>query len=245
MGGRGAVREFSLDRVLVEPGDGAQPPGDGGACAARPSRSRAKVSMSARRTANGEMERVRHQAVNWRRSSAQASRVRLRYPARNPARANRSASVKAGLIVASAVDGAAVVIGYLPDELRPGKLGQQRAPAIKRKPTVSSALRPRQVTICWSRSPDRSPERCSRSPNVWVSMSARPAWRLARRRASSVHAGPAGRCASRHFPDDPERVIGCGRSFSGCVRHAGLHGRGRPGAPYPVWLSAGSWLGDR
>jgi hypothetical protein len=46
--------------------------------------------------------------------------------------------VKAGWMVASAVDGAAVVIGYLPDELRPGKLGQQRAPAIKRKPTVSS-----------------------------------------------------------------------------------------------------------
>src|SRR5256885_14365937 len=97
----------------------------------RASRSRAKVSMSARRTADRETERARHQVVNWRRSSAQASRIRPRYPARNPARANRSASVKAGWIVASAVDGAAVVIGHLPDELRPGKLGQQRGPAIK------------------------------------------------------------------------------------------------------------------
>ena len=58
--------------------------------------------------------------------------------------------------MASAVDGAAVVIGHLPDELRPGKLGQQRAPAIKRNLTVSSALRSRQVTIHSSRSRNRS-----------------------------------------------------------------------------------------
>jgi hypothetical protein len=32
--GRGVVEEFFLDGVLVEPGDGAQPPGDGGAGAA-------------------------------------------------------------------------------------------------------------------------------------------------------------------------------------------------------------------
>ena len=29
--GRGVIEEFLLDRVAVEPGDGAQPPGDGGA----------------------------------------------------------------------------------------------------------------------------------------------------------------------------------------------------------------------
>ena len=34
MGGRGVIEEFFLDGVLVEPGDGAQPPGDGGAGAA-------------------------------------------------------------------------------------------------------------------------------------------------------------------------------------------------------------------
>jgi hypothetical protein len=49
----------------------------------------------------------------------------------------RSASVKAGWIVASAVDGAAVVIGYLPDGPRPGRLGQLRVPAIERNRTVS------------------------------------------------------------------------------------------------------------
>jgi hypothetical protein len=29
--GRGVIEKLFLDRVLVEPGDGAQPPGDGGA----------------------------------------------------------------------------------------------------------------------------------------------------------------------------------------------------------------------
>src|ERR1017187_7971265 len=106
---------------------------------ARPlaSRSRANPSMSARRTANRATERVRPQVVNWRRSGAYASRVSPRYPARNPARASRSGSVKAGWIVARALDGAAVVIGYLPAGLRPGRLGQRRVPAIERKPNIS------------------------------------------------------------------------------------------------------------
>src|SRR2546429_9189036 len=95
---------------------------------ARPiaARSRAKPSMSARQTAESVSERARHQLANWRKSSAYASRVRTRYPARNPARATRSASVKTGWIVASAADGAVVVIGHLPARLEPGKLGQSR-----------------------------------------------------------------------------------------------------------------------
>jgi hypothetical protein len=40
-----------------------------------------------------------------------------------------------------------VVIGYLPDGLRPGRLGQRRAPAIERKPTVCSITRSRQVAV--------------------------------------------------------------------------------------------------
>ena len=69
--GRGMIQEFFFDGVPVEPGDGAQPPGDGGA-GARPlaSRSRAKPSISARRTANRGRERARHQVVkrclSWR-----------------------------------------------------------------------------------------------------------------------------------------------------------------------------------
>ena len=38
-----------------------------------------------------------------------------------------------------------MVIGHLPDRLRPGRLGQLRAPAIERNPTVSFATRSRQV----------------------------------------------------------------------------------------------------
>jgi hypothetical protein len=37
--------------------------------------------------------------------------------------------VKAGWIVASAVDGAAVVIGHLPAGLRPGRLGRPQGPS--------------------------------------------------------------------------------------------------------------------
>ena len=51
MRGRGVIQEFFFDRVPVEPGDGAQPPGDGGPGPAPASRSRAKLSMSA---ADGE-----------------------------------------------------------------------------------------------------------------------------------------------------------------------------------------------
>ena len=50
-----------------------------------------------------------------------------------PARASRSGSVNAGWIVTRAADVVAV-IGYLPAGLRPGRLGQLRAPAIERKP---------------------------------------------------------------------------------------------------------------
>jgi hypothetical protein len=52
VGGRGVLEELFLDRVLVEPGNGAQPPGDGGASAAPGFQVAAKLSMSARRTAN-------------------------------------------------------------------------------------------------------------------------------------------------------------------------------------------------
>jgi hypothetical protein len=45
-----------------------------------------------------------------------------------PGEASRSASVKAGWIAVSAVDGAAVVIGHLPAGLRP-ELGQLPSPS--------------------------------------------------------------------------------------------------------------------
>jgi hypothetical protein len=43
--------------------------------------------------------------------------------------------VKAGWIVASAVDGAAVVIGHLPAGLEPGRPGQFRSQRLSGNPT--------------------------------------------------------------------------------------------------------------
>ncbi len=94
-----------------------------------------QASMSARRTVNKASDRARHQLVNRRRSRAYASRVKPRNPARNPARASRSGSVKAGWIAASAVDGVAVVIGHLPAGLEPGRLGQFRSQRLSGNPT--------------------------------------------------------------------------------------------------------------
>ena len=75
MRGRCVVQQLLLDGVLVEPGDGAQPAGDGGGARPAASRSRPKHSMSARRAWNNRNECAAHQAANWRRSSAYASRV--------------------------------------------------------------------------------------------------------------------------------------------------------------------------
>src|SRR5215470_9748909 len=52
MRGRGVIEQVFLHRIPVEPGDGAQPPGDGGPGPAAASRSRVKHSMSARRAWN-------------------------------------------------------------------------------------------------------------------------------------------------------------------------------------------------
>jgi hypothetical protein len=52
MGGRGVLHELFFHGVFVEPGDGAQPPGDGGGGAAPCFQVPGKLSMSARRTAN-------------------------------------------------------------------------------------------------------------------------------------------------------------------------------------------------
>ena len=49
---RRVVEKIFFDRIPVEPGNGAQPPGDGGRARPLASRSRAKHSMSARRAWN-------------------------------------------------------------------------------------------------------------------------------------------------------------------------------------------------
>src|SRR5215475_638961 len=79
----------------------------------RASRSRAKHSMSARRAWNRRRCRCWHQAVNWRRSSAYASRVKPVYPARNPVSASRSWWVNTGATGMRAAGEVVVVIGHL------------------------------------------------------------------------------------------------------------------------------------
>src|SRR6516165_1610188 len=112
----------------------------------RASRSRAKLSMSARRTANRFREWARHQEVNWRRSSAYASRVSPRYPARNPARASRSASLNAGWIGTRAV--VVAVIGYLPVRAETEGDWASRGPSNDKVTTVKPPCPSRHVTAC-------------------------------------------------------------------------------------------------
>jgi hypothetical protein len=125
MSGWRMLEEFFFDGVPVEPGDGAEPPGDGCPGPAPGLQLPGEGLDVGAADGNRARERARHQVVNWRRSSAYASLVKPQYPARNPARASRSAPVKAGWIMTSAVDGAVVVvIGHLPAGLEPGGLGQ-------------------------------------------------------------------------------------------------------------------------
>src|SRR5579859_6021043 len=75
-----------------------------------------------------------------------------------------SEPVKTAWIVARAVDGAAVVIGHLLAGLRPGRLGQLRAPAIERKPQRKPPLPVTPGHSSQESSGCRPRETCSRPP---------------------------------------------------------------------------------
>jgi hypothetical protein len=95
--------------------------------------------------------------------------------------------VKAGWIVASAVDGAAVVIGHLPAGLEPGKLGQFRSQRLNGNPNVSRPPASRYATN--QRVPDHgsSPKKCSRPPNRNVYRFNRHCWFLPHVSAVRAH----------------------------------------------------------
>ena len=124
--GRGVVEELFLHGVLVETGDGAQPPGDGGAGAAacfqltgerfdvraadREQRQRAEAAPG------GELAQV--QGVGLAGQAAVAGEV---------SGEGEPFGVGEGrLEVARAVDGVVVVIGHLPVGLRPGSWASPR-----------------------------------------------------------------------------------------------------------------------
>jgi hypothetical protein len=69
---------------------------------------------------------VCHQLAYWRRSSSQAWRVRPLYPARNPAKASRSAVLNTGATGTRAADGDVVTTGHLRGEAEARRLGAAR-----------------------------------------------------------------------------------------------------------------------
>ena len=143
-GGR-VIQEFLLDRVPVEPGDGAQPPGHGSPGAALGLQVAGEgLDIGA---ADGEQGDGAGPAPGGELAQVQCVGLagQAAVTGQEPGQARRSASVKAGWIVTSAVDGAAVVIGHLPAGLRPERLGQPQVPAIERNPNVGRIGRSRHV----------------------------------------------------------------------------------------------------
>ena len=139
-----SAEEFFFDRVPVEPGDGGQPPGDGGAGPAPGF----QVPGEALDVGAADGEQGQGPGAAPAGELAQVQRVGLAgqaaVPARNPARATRSVSVKTGWNGASAADGTAVVIGHLPARLKPGSWASPGPSGLtepQRKP-------PGHVTLC-------------------------------------------------------------------------------------------------
>jgi hypothetical protein len=100
-----------FDRPLTEPGYGAEPtvtPARAGPLV--PSSPGEAIDVGAAGE-NKASEWARHQLVNSRRPGEEASRVSPRYQLETPASASRSGSAKAGWIVTSAADEAAVITG--------------------------------------------------------------------------------------------------------------------------------------
>jgi len=128
------LEEFLFNGVLEEPGDGGQPPGHGGAGAA----SGFQLAGEALDVAAADSEQDEGAGTAPSSELAQVECVGLAgqaaVPGQETASASRSGSVKAGWIVASAVDGAAVVIGHLPAGLERGRLGQFRSQRLSGNP---------------------------------------------------------------------------------------------------------------
>src|SRR5947209_1941829 len=124
MGGRGAIEQFFLDRVLVEPGDGAQPPGDGGAGPA----SGFQVPGEALDVGAADGEQGHRAGPAPAGELAQVQGVGLpgqaAVPGQEPGEGESLGLGEGRLDRGERGGWAAVVIGHLPDEPRPGKLGQ-------------------------------------------------------------------------------------------------------------------------
>lgn len=115
-----------LDRVLVQAGDGGQPPGDRGPCPAGGFQvTGEQLDVGA---AGGEQGQVTAMAPGGELAQVQGAGLPgPEYPARNPANASFSASENAGSITARAADDDIVVVmGYLPRAGRDRKRSRRR-----------------------------------------------------------------------------------------------------------------------
>ena len=144
MRGRGPVQELFLDGVPVEPGDGGQPPGDGGAGAThRFELSGEGLDVGA---ADGEQREVAGAAPAG--ELAQVQHVgftgQAAVPGQEPGEGDPLGIGEDGWIV----ERSAVVIGHLPARLEPGSWaspGPSSSAETHRKPDVQVTLRQQQA----------------------------------------------------------------------------------------------------
>ena len=195
-------QELFFDGVLVEPGDGGQPAGDGRAGASPGFQIPGEpFDVGA---ADGEQGHGAGAAPGG--ELAQVQRLRFAGQPAVPGQETGGGEPfwvsEGGWMVARAVDGAVVVIGHLPAGLRPGRLGQRRVPAIERKPNVSLCSRSLHVTDRRNLELGQPPEKRSRPPTRrWRTVRGKchgrrpyqPFQCAARRKARKGVTGPAGR----------------------------------------------------
>ena len=142
MGGRRVIEQFFLDGVPVEPGDGAQPAGDGGPGAA----AGFQVAGEALDVGAAGLEQEQRDAAgtSWRTAAGPARTPRgsgrCSRPGTQPGRAARD-SVNTGSTTATAADVDVVAMGAPPGfGLRPGKAGPAEAPATMLDPNPYAGL---------------------------------------------------------------------------------------------------------
>ena len=139
MSGWGMLEEFFFDGVLVEPRDGAQPAGDGGAGAA----SFFQIAGEAFDVGAAYSEQVQGVGAAPGGELAQVQRVGFAGQAsvfsQEPGRSSRSASLNTGWMGTRAV--VVVVIGHLPVRAETGKAGPAAASATIMSPPLSRAAR--------------------------------------------------------------------------------------------------------
>ncbi len=133
--GRGMLQELFFDRVLVEPGDGAQPPGDGRAGPAPGFQSPGEAFDVG--AADGEQGQRAGVALRGELTQVQGVGLACQtaIPGQEPGRGEPFRISEGRLDLTSAVGGTAVVIGHIPAGLGPGRLGRFRSQRLSGNPT--------------------------------------------------------------------------------------------------------------